>query len=148
MSRLVETSYKKTARAMLADRRSDLATFTDEWITAAKKAGLIKIDHQIRVLADAYSQELERLIRDAPGSREWTEVLEVCTLLRAATFDDLLKLQPRLKTSLPISGPESHSRIADKTYAFLVDAGFQFGSSLGELRKSFPANVQIGAWDI
>lgn len=147
MSRLVETSYKQTARAMLADRRSDLATFTDEWITAAKKAGLIKIDHQIRVLADAYSQELERLIRDAPGSREWTEVLEVCTLLRAATFDDLLKLQPQLHTSLPISGPDPKS-IADKTYEFLVDAGFQFGSSLGELRKSFPANVQIVARDI
>jgi len=56
-------------------------------------------------------------------------------------------VQPQLQasqTSLPISGPGPKT-IADKTYAFLVGAAYQFGSSLGELRKHFPADVRIVA---
>jgi hypothetical protein len=57
----------------------------------------------------------------------------------------IARMQERLKTelsSLPLSDPKT---IADRTYEFLVDAAYQFGSSLGELRRSLPANVQIVA---
>ena len=105
---------------------------------------MVKIDGSMRVLAEAYSQELERLIKGQAGSREWTEILEHAKLLRAATFAHLQKVQPQLQTSLAISGPGPKG-IADKTYEFLVNAAYQFGSSLGELRKDFPAIVRIVA---
>jgi hypothetical protein len=142
-------TYRHIHRVILADQRSNLTTFMDEWTTALEKDSeafpwMVKIDGPVRVLAEAYSQELERLTRGKAGSREWTEILEHAKLLRAATFDRLQKVQPLLNTSLPISGPDPKG-IADKTYEFLVDAAYQFGSSLGKLRKDFPANVQIVA---
>jgi len=140
--------YRHLVQAILSDQLSDATAFIKEWRTALENnPWMVKIDGLVRVVAQAYAEELQRLIKGEAGSKEWTQILEQVNLLRAATFDQFLKLQPQLKssqTSLPISGPGPKS-IADKTYQFLVDAAYQFGSSLGELRKDFPADVQIVA---
>lgn len=138
---------KHIVRAILADQRSEIANFMDEWGTTLEKdadSWMVKIDSSIRLLADAFVRELERVINGEAGSQEWMEIIENVNLLRAAIFDHLLRVQPQLHTCLPISGPGPHG-IADKTYEFMVNAAWQFGSSLGELRKSFPPNVRIVA---
>jgi hypothetical protein len=142
---MTRPNTKHIVRAILADQRSNVTTFMDEWTTNSRASTwMTEIDGSVRVLTDAYSEELERLIKGEAGSPEWMEILEQANLLRAATFDHLIKVQPQLQTSLPISG-RGPQGIADKTYEFLVNAAWQFGSSLGELRKSFPPEIQIVA---
>jgi len=141
------TTTEHIIRAMLRDQRSNIANFIDDWKTTLEthpESWMVKIDGSIRLLAVAFAQELERLIEGEAESQEWMETLEHINLLRAALYEHLLRVQPQLHTCLPISGPGPHG-IADKTFAFLVDAAWQFGSSLGQLRKNFPPRVQIVA---
>ena len=145
MTRPTTTEY--IARRMLRDQRSNIANFIDDWRTTLEthpEPWMVKIDGSIRLLAVAFAQELERLIEGEAESQEWMETLEHINLLRAALYEHLLRVQPQLRTCLPISGPGPHG-IAEKTYGFLIDAAWQFGSSLGQLRKNFPPNVQIVA---
>ena len=141
------TTTQHIIRAMLRDQRSDTANFMDDWRTTLEthpESWMVKIDSSLRLLAVAFAQELQRLIEGEAESQEWMETLEHINLLRAALYDHLLRVQPQLHTCLPISGPGPHG-IADETCAFLVAAAWQFGSSLGQLRKNFPPRVQIVA---
>jgi len=147
MRPFLNVHVQSAVQAILASQRDDLANFTQSWEQAVKsepKRWIRKIDPSLRLVLQAYSQELERLIGRKGASVEWINILEQVRLLRAATSDLLLRVQPQLRTGLPISGTGPKS-LADKTYTFLVDAAYLFDSSLGGLRKRHQPDDQIVA---
>ena len=134
---------KQIIEAIRTHQLNDISSFLKEW-NLAKASWVNKLDASMHVLIDAYSEDLERLLRGEPTSREWAEMIECAQLLRVTTLDCFLRLKTGM-TNLPLSEPQN---LADRTYGFLMDAAYLFASSLGVLRKRFPAKSQILSEDV